>query len=156
MGTLDFLELRYRVEWPVNIVITEKSVVRYNKVSSSWEVWVVLIECPEGEVGGVTNYVIYTITVCHCRWIMLRVCFGVPVLLFFSVVLADFARALMSGVICYFLQIFSFMLRLKRLSWVLRDIWFHLKHIGEISSSIAVLFIYLFCFCCALNVRQGA
>ena len=87
---------------------------------------------------------------------MLRVCFGVPVLLFFSVVLADFARALMSGVICYFLQIFSFMLRLKRLSWVLRDIWFHLKHIGEISSSIAVLFIYLFCFCCALNVRQGA
>ena len=33
MGTLDFLELRYRVEWPVNIVITEKSVVRYNKVS---------------------------------------------------------------------------------------------------------------------------
>ena len=35
MGTLDFLELRYRVEWPVNIVITEKSVVRYNKVSHS-------------------------------------------------------------------------------------------------------------------------
>lgn len=33
MGTLDFLELRYRVEWPVNIVITEKSVVKYNKVS---------------------------------------------------------------------------------------------------------------------------
>ena len=51
----------------------------------------------------------------------------------------------MSGVICHFLQIFSFMLRLKRLSWVLRDIWFHLKHIGEISSSI-VLFIYLFIF----------
>lgn len=36
MGTLDFLELRYRVEWPVNIVITEKSVVKYNKVSLSW------------------------------------------------------------------------------------------------------------------------
>ena len=51
----------------------------------------------------------------------------------------------MSGVICHFLQIFSFMLRLKRLSWVLRDIWFHLKHIGEISSSI-VLFIYLFIY----------
>lgn len=57
MGTLDFLELRYRVDWPLNIVITEKSVVRYNKI-------------------------------------------------------------------------FSFMLRLKRLSWVLRDIWFHLKHIA--------------------------
>ena len=36
MGTLDFLELRYRVEWPVNIVITEKSVVKYNKVSLPW------------------------------------------------------------------------------------------------------------------------
>ena len=36
MGTMDFLELRYRVEWPVNIVITEKSVVKYNKVSLSW------------------------------------------------------------------------------------------------------------------------
>ena len=24
------------------------------------------------------------------------------------------------------------MLRLKRLSWVLRDIWFHLKHVGKI------------------------
>lgn len=57
MGTLDFLELRYRVDWPLNIVITEKSVVKYNKV-------------------------------------------------------------------------FSFMLRLKRLSWVLRDIWFHLKHVA--------------------------
>ena len=35
MGTLDFLELRYTVEWPVNIVITEKSIVKYNKVSHS-------------------------------------------------------------------------------------------------------------------------
>ncbi|PFX29663.1 Gamma-tubulin complex component 6 [Stylophora pistillata] len=58
MGTLDFLELRYRVDWPLNIVITEKSVVKYNKI-------------------------------------------------------------------------FSFMLRLKRLSWVLRDIWFHLKHVAN-------------------------
>ncbi|XP_015749218.1 PREDICTED: gamma-tubulin complex component 6-like [Acropora digitifera] len=57
MGTLDFLELRYTVEWPLNIVITEKSIVKYNKI-------------------------------------------------------------------------FSFMLRLKRLSWVLRDVWFHLKHIA--------------------------
>ncbi|XP_068759529.1 gamma-tubulin complex component 6-like isoform X2 [Montipora capricornis] len=57
MGALDFLELRYAVEWPVNIVITEKSIAKYNKI-------------------------------------------------------------------------FSFMLRLKRLSWVLRDIWFHLKHIA--------------------------
>lgn len=31
---------------------------------------------------------------------------------------------------CFF-QVFSFMLRLKRLSWVLRDIWFHLKHVGK-------------------------
>ena len=35
MGTLDFLELRYTVEWPLNIVITEKSIVKYNKVSCS-------------------------------------------------------------------------------------------------------------------------
>ena len=32
---------------------------------------------------------------------------------------------------CFF-QVFSFMLRLKRLSWVLRDIWFHLKHVGKL------------------------
>ena len=32
MGALDFLELRYAVEWPVNIVITEKSIAKYNKV----------------------------------------------------------------------------------------------------------------------------
>ncbi|EDO39038.1 predicted protein [Nematostella vectensis] len=57
IAALDFLELRYKVEWPVNIVITENSIIKYNKI-------------------------------------------------------------------------FSFMLRLKRVSWVLRDIWFHLKHIA--------------------------
>merc|ERR1719494_1212090 len=34
VDTLDFLELRYRVEWPVNIVITENCVLKYNKVFS--------------------------------------------------------------------------------------------------------------------------
>ena len=33
------------------------------------------------------------------------------------------------------------MLRLKRLSWVLRDVWFHLKHIGK--SSITLYFFIL-------------
>ena len=58
ISSLDFLELRYKVAWPVNIVITENSVIKYNKI-------------------------------------------------------------------------FSFMLKLKRLSWILRDIWFHLKHVGH-------------------------
>ena len=35
---------------------------------------------------------------------------------------------------CFF-QVFSFMLRLKRLSWVLRDIWFHLKHVGKLKKA---------------------
>ncbi|XP_035678118.1 gamma-tubulin complex component 6-like [Branchiostoma floridae] len=52
--TLDCLELRYKVDWPLNIVITDTTINKYNKI-------------------------------------------------------------------------FSFMLQLKRISWVLKDIWFHLK-----------------------------
>ncbi|XP_019618459.1 PREDICTED: gamma-tubulin complex component 6-like [Branchiostoma belcheri] len=52
--TLDCLELRYKVDWPLNIVITDTTINKYNKI-------------------------------------------------------------------------FSFMLQLKRITWVLKDIWFHLK-----------------------------
>ncbi|XP_070558136.1 gamma-tubulin complex component 6-like [Ptychodera flava] len=34
IDTLDCLELRYKVDWPVNIVITESSIMKYNKVFS--------------------------------------------------------------------------------------------------------------------------
>ena len=33
VGVLDFLELRYQVPWPCNIVITENSINKYNRVS---------------------------------------------------------------------------------------------------------------------------
>ncbi|XP_066912820.1 gamma-tubulin complex component 6-like isoform X2 [Clytia hemisphaerica] len=35
VGVLDFLELRYQVPWPCNIIITENSINKYNRVFSS-------------------------------------------------------------------------------------------------------------------------